>query len=71
MLQSVNRSVYQANTMLNEISSAAYHLITSLIQIMDVFFLVGKDIVLDAVCRQFEPYPYSLMCLHVSGALVV
>ena len=33
--------------------------------------LVGNDIALDAVSRQFEPYPYRRMRLHVGGALVV
>ena len=33
--------------------------------------LVGKDIELDAVGRQFEPYPYRRMRLHAGGALVV
>ena len=33
--------------------------------------LVGKDIELDDVDHQFEPYPYCLMCLHAGGALVM
>ena len=32
---------------------------------------VGKDIELDAVDRQFEPYSYRKMRLHAGGALVV
>ena len=32
--------------------------------------LVGKDIELDAVGRQFEPYLYRRMRLHACGALV-
>ena len=32
--------------------------------------LVGKDIELDAVVRQFERYPDSRMHLHAGGALV-
>ena len=31
----------------------------------------GKDIEVDAVGRQFEPYPYHQMRLHTGGALVV
>ena len=33
--------------------------------------LVGKVMELDAVGCQFKPYPYSRMCLHADGALVV
>ena len=33
--------------------------------------LVGKDIELDAVGRQFEPYPYRRMHLHSGVSLVV
>ena len=33
--------------------------------------LVGKGIELDAVCRQFEPYPYHQMRLNAHGAFVV
>ena len=33
--------------------------------------LVGKDIELDAVGRQFVPYPYLRMRLHAGGAFVV
>ena len=34
-------------------------------------WLSGIDIELDAVGRQFEPYPYRQMRLHAGGALVV
>ena len=30
--------------------------------------LVGKNIELDAICHQFEPYPYLQMCLHAGVA---
>ena len=33
--------------------------------------IVAKDIKLGAVGSQFQPYPYSRMCLHADGALVV
>ena len=36
---------------------------------MGCLVLVGKDLELDAVGGQFEPYPYHQMRLHAGGAL--
>ena len=33
--------------------------------------LVGKNIQLDAICHQFEPYPYRQMCLHAGVTALV
>ena len=38
---------------------------------MGCLVLVGKDIELDGIGRQFESYPYRQMRLHAGGSFVV